>query len=130
MENWSFKRDLLCFSPPAGAVLSLVERFHTLLKLRYFCHLHDSEKFPFAYFRVASEIPKPLISDPVEADGISPTAEAVLKFKFFCDLHSMVSANKARDSHSSDFTERTCILSVFCRHSLNLHLPIAGKLQI
>lgn len=64
-------------------MLNVVERFHTLLKLRYFCHLHDAGKFLFAHFSVVSETPKPLISDLVEADGISPVAKAVLEFKFF-----------------------------------------------
>lgn len=113
-----------------GAVLNVVERFHTLLKLGYFCRLHDAGKFLFAHFSVVSETPKPLISDLVEADGISPIAKAVSEFKFFCGRHSVDSESKARDGHSSGFTKRTCILSVFCSHSLNLHPPLAGKLQI
>lgn len=116
------------FSPPSGAVLKLVERFLTLLKLRYFCHLCDSGKFPFAHIGVVSKTPNPLISGPVEAAEISPIAEAVLKFKFFCGTHSMDSGRKARDGPSSGLTKRTCVLSVIC--SLNLHPPLAGKLQI
>lgn len=111
-------------------MLSLIEMFHTVLKLRYFCQLHDSGKFPFAYFSVVSEIPKPLISDPVEADGISPITKEVLEFKFFCGPLSMDSESKARVCHSSGFTKMSCVLSVFCRHSLTLHPAIAGKLQI
>lgn len=95
----------LFLSTFTGAVLSVVGRFHTLLKLRYFCHLHDSGKFPFAHTGVVAETPKPLISDPVGADGIPPTTEAFLEFKFFCGPHSMHSESKARDGHSSGFTK-------------------------
>lgn len=77
----------LFLSTFTGAVLSLVGRFHTLIKLRYFCHLHDSGKFPSAHIGVVAETPKPLISEPVGAGGISPRAKAFLEFILWSSLY-------------------------------------------